>query len=343
MTKRIQSVDVLRGLTMAFMLVVDNPGGPAYGPLNHAAWNGFTPTDFIFPTFVFVMGVSMYLSMSRTGFKLSWKILRRFLLLFGIGLLCNWTGKVVWGGGWGLDGLRTLGVLQRLALCYGISAVIVCSVKRKWLGWIVTGLLALYGVILLAGNGYSEGPDSILARADAAILGPTHIYKWGNGIDPEGVLSTIPAVAHTLIGFLMGGLLLSREYRKMDVWGTAMLCGGFLLMWGLPLNKKIWSPSFVLVACGLATLCLSVLHYLIDETGLWKHTGFWKVFGSNAILCFLLCDIIVWVMGGTGWQGAVMKAVGVNEFTSLLYALAGMLLVYLIVFPLYRRKIFIRL
>ena len=122
---------------MAFMLVVDNPGGRMFAPFNHAEWNGFTPTDFVFPTFVFVMGVSMFLSLRKQEFKLSWKVLKRFVLLLGIGLLCNWISKCVWGGKIvGLENVRLSGVLVRLALCYGLSALIVCTVKQKWIGWV---------------------------------------------------------------------------------------------------------------------------------------------------------------------------------------------------------------
>ena len=115
MNKRVESLDVFRGLTMVFMLIVDNPGGKAFAPLNHATWNGFTPTDFVFPTFIFVMGVSMYLSLRKQEFRLSWKVFKRFALLFGLGLLCNWIGKCVWNGHIvGVENLRILGVLQRL-------------------------------------------------------------------------------------------------------------------------------------------------------------------------------------------------------------------------------------
>ena len=341
--KRIECVDVLRGMTMAFMLVVDNPGCKPFAPLEHALWNGMTPTDIIFPTFVFVMGVSMFLSMSRSGFHLSWKVLKRFLLLFGIGLVCNWISKGVFRGTWGLEGIRAMGILQRLALCYGISALIVCTVPHKWTGWTVSAILVAYGALLLLGKGYVYGPENILARVDAAILGPGHVYRLDNGIDPEGIRSTLPAVAHTLIGFIVGKWLVNKDFRRMDTAAALMLSGGLLLLWILPLNKKVWSPSFVLVACGIATLLLSAFHYLIDEKGVWKHTGFWKVFGSNAILCFLLCNVIVWAMHASGWKAAVMGAVGSTPWTSLLYALCGVLAIYLVVLPLYRRKIFIRL
>lgn len=339
---RIESVDVLRGLIMSLMLVVDNPGGASYAPLNHAEWNGFTPTDFVFPTFIFVMGVSLYLSLRKSSFRLSWRIARRFLLLLGTGLLLNWLGKGIFRGTWGFEGLRILGVLQRIALCYGISALLVCLVNHKWLGWIAAALLVAYGALLLLGNGYAQGPESILSRVDSWVLGTDHMYRRGKVIDPEGLLSTVPAVAHTLIGFLVGKLLVNGELRKMETAGTLLLVGGLLLQWVLPLNKKVWSPSFVLVACGLATLLLGAIHYFTDERGLWKRTGFWKVFGTNAILSFILCDGLVWVMSLTGAHSAIMKAVGNTHFTSLLYALAGMFLIWLILLPLYRRRLFLR-
>lgn len=344
MNKRVESVDVLRGLTMAFMLIVDNPGGRMFAPFNHADWNGFTPTDFVFPTFVFVMGVSMFLSLRKQEFKLSWKVLKRFVSLLGVGLLCNWISKCVWGGGIvGLENVRLSGVLVRLALCYGLSALIVCTVNQKWIGWVAGGLLAVYSALLLLGDGYVHGPENILARFDASVLGINHLYKADNGVDPEGLLSTIPAVAHTLIGFLIGKLLVEKDFRKMDAVGTMMLVGGFLLSYLLPVNKKVWSPSFVLVCCGAATLLLSLFHWLIDEKAVWKHNSFWKVFGSNAILCFLLCDVLVWTMHGTGWFGKVMGLLGRNEWTSLLYAVAGLMVIYAIVLPLYKKKIFIKL
>ena len=344
MNKRVESLDVFRGLTMVFMLIVDNPGGKAFAPLNHATWNGFTPTDFVFPTFIFVMGVSMYLSLRKQEFRLSWKVFKRFALLFGLGLLCNWIGKCVWNGHIvGVENLRILGVLQRLALCYGISALLVCTVKHKWLGWVAGGLLVAYSAVLLLGNGYEDGPDSILARFDASVLGLNHMYRQGKTIDPEGLLSTIPAVAHTIIGFLVGKMLVEKDFRKMDAVGTLMLVGGFLFSYLLPVNKKIWSPTFVLVCCGAATLILSLFHWLIDEKGVWKHIGFWKTFGVNPILCFLLCDVLIWVMHLTGGHRAIMAALGNNEWTSLLYAVGGVLLIYLIVLPLYKKKIYIKL
>lgn len=341
--KREQSIDVLRGLTIALMIIVNNPGSwvATYPPLKHASWNGFTLCDCVFPFFLFVMGVSMYFSFSKGGFKLSWKTGRRFLLLLVIGLLLNYVSGIVWGGVWSLGELRLTGVLVRFALCFGISALLVCKVNHKWLGWISAVILVGYALLLWLGNGYEYGPSNILSKADRWLLG-AHMYD-DNGIDPEGILSTVPAVAHTLIGFLVGKTLAEGNLRKMDVIGAALLTGGFLLMWALPLNKKIWSPSFVLVTCGAATLLLSMLHYWIDEKNVWKHTGFFKVFGTNAIFCYILSHVIAWVLDGSGLHKAYRLAIGDSCLLSLAYALAVLAIVYLIALPLYKKRIFIKL
>ncbi len=329
---------------MALMILVNNPGSwsTKYPMLSHAEWNGFTPTDFVFPNFLFIMGVSMFFSLRKSNFSLSWKMGKRFLLLFGFGLTCNAIGMLV-GGRWSLEHFRILGVLQRFALCFGATALLVCLLDHKWLGWIAAGLLLLYSILLLAFNGYVQGPESIIYKFDSAILGENHLYRYGNGIDPEGLLSTISAIAHTIIGFIVGKILFQKDFRKMDSLGTGMLVGGLLLMWLLPLNKKIWSPSFVLVACGLGTLLLGLFHYLIDEKSYLKHIGFWKVFGSNAIYCYLIAHVYAWCVSLSGIRGPIMDALGENNFTSLLYAIFSVLLVWLATVPLYKKKIFLKL
>ena len=337
--KRVQAIDVLRGMTLAFMILVNMPGswGAVFPMLGHAAWNGMTPTDFIFPNFVFVMGVSMFFSLRKQDFTLNGKILKRFLLLLGFGLLVNTISHFIHGS----ETIRFSGVLQRFALCFGVSALLVCKVNHKYLPWIVLGILAGYSALLLLGNGYEYGPDNILSRVDRAVLGK-HMYS-DNGIDPEGLLSTLPAIANTLIGFLVGKILASGDFRKMDSLGTALLLAGLLLAYLLPLNKKVWSPSFVLVVCGLGTLLLSLLQYIIDERGWWKHSGFFKVFGTNAIYCYLVSDVLYWLFYPTGFNPWVMGLIGVNRWTSLLFAVCSLLGVYLVALPLYKRKIFLKL
>ena len=181
MNKRIEAIDVLRGITMALMVLVNSPGSWSvrYPMLRHAAWNGFTPTDFVFPGFLFLMGVSMFFSLRKSDFTLSWKVAKRFLLLVGIGILVNMISMLV-NGRWDLSTLRIMGVLQRFGLCFGMTAVLVCKLPHKWLGWVAGGILVFYSALLLLGSGYVEGPESIIARVDTAILGESHLYRWGN-------------------------------------------------------------------------------------------------------------------------------------------------------------------
>ena len=337
--KRVQAIDILRGMTLAFMVLVNLPGswGAVFPILRHASWNGMTPTDFIFPNFLFVMGVSMFFSLRKQNFSLSWKMLKRFLLLLGIGLLINYISHLVYGS----ETVRFTGVLPRFALCFGASALIICKVSQKHLPWVAAGLLVAYSALLLLGNGYEYGPDNILSRVDRAVLG-SHMYS-DKGIDPEGILSTLPAIAHTLIGFLVGKILFSGDFRKLDSLGTALLVAGLLLQYLLPLNKKVWSPSFVLVACGIGTLLLSLLHYIVDERGWWKHTGFFKVFGTNAIYCYLMSDVLTWTYHLTGFQRWAMGLMGVNQWTSMAFAAFSVGVVYLSALPLYRKGIFLKL
>jgi len=147
---RIKSVDIFRGLTIALMILVNNPGNwdTAFAPLRHAPWNGLTPTDCVFPFFLFIMGVSMFLSLRKSGFRLSWRVLRRTLLLFAVGLTLNYIGGVVFGGDWAASHLRIMGVLQRFALCYGITAVIVATVDHKWLRWIAAETAIAMGLTI---------------------------------------------------------------------------------------------------------------------------------------------------------------------------------------------------
>ena len=354
-SKRIEAVDVLRGITMAFMILVNNPGdwSHVYAPLQHASWNGLTPTDCIFPVFLFLMGFSIYLSLSKYQFRLSApltrRILKRFVLLFVIGFLLILPSGIMGGS------VRILGVLQRFALCYVAVAFLVCLVDGRWLPWIAAALLAVYTVILFAGNGFATDGSSILARVDHAILG-SHIYN-ANGLDPEGVLSTIPSIAHTLIGFLAAKWSLEapgREEgsRRLLILGAIMLIGGLLLNYGCPVNKKVWSPTFVLATCGIGCLMLGVLMWAIDEKHYWKHNGFWKVFGTNSILCYILSFVLVYLfmfisIGGetlSDWlYTGVSSIFGQDRLGSLMYAVTLDLIIWVIVYPLYRRKIFLKL
>ena len=341
---RLQSVDTLRGATMALMVLVNNPGkwSHVYAPLEHSPWNGFTLADFVFPCFLFIMGVSIYLSLSKGGFRLTGKMLRRTLMLLGIGLLLGYVSGIVWGGHWGLDTLRIPGVLQRFALCYGIAVLLVCLLPRTLIPWIAGGLLLAYAVLLLLGNGYVYGPENILSRVDLAVFGRAHILD-DNGIDPEGLLSTVPAVAHTLIGFCFGGLLARGEGRKMLLWAVVLLVAAVALHQGQPVNKKVWSPSFVGLTCGLSALLLAGLAEVMDRRKWLKPLVFFDAFGTNSIYCYIMADVAAWAYYLLHVQQWSMGALGYSPFHSLLWALWCVLTVWLCVLPLYHRKIFVKL
>ena len=224
--KRLLAVDILRGITIAGMLLVNNPGtwSHQYAPLAHAEWIGLTPTDLVFPFFVFVMGVAMFFSLRKFDFRpsgaLIWKICRRTIILFLIGWAVQWFG--MWLRGLYdpeshffvkmFGNLRILGVFQRLALVYFFGSMIAILFKTKWIPWIIGIILVAYAIILGTGHGYDFSLDNIVSRIDLSVLGEDHMYHehaFGEklALDPEGILSTLPCVAHVLIGFLVGKML----------------------------------------------------------------------------------------------------------------------------------------
>ena len=220
--KRILALDILRGVTIAGMIMVNNPGTWAhiYAPLRHAEWNGLTPTDLVFPFFMFIMGISTYISLKKYNFEFSravgMKILKRTILIFLIGMAIGWFSKFcyywtsptegisfgaqLWESVWTFDRIRILGVMQRLALCYGATAIIALTVKHRNIPYLIATLLTGYFILLVCGNGFAYNDTNILSVIDRTILTPAHMYK-DNGIDPEGLLSTIPSIAHVLLGF----------------------------------------------------------------------------------------------------------------------------------------------
>ena len=350
--KRVEAVDILRGFTMVCMILVNNPGdwGHIYAPLRHADWNGLTPTDCIFPVFLFLMGFSIFLSLRKQDFRLSRnlgrKIVKRTVLLFGIGFLLSLPSGLMSGN------IRIMGVLQRFALCYLAASLLVCLAGRKRLGWIAAGILAAYALLLALGHGFSTEADNVIGLVDRSVLGERHIYNE-YGLDPEGLLSTIPSIGHTLVGFCAASLLLESGSRekglvRLLVLGGSLLLAGLLLQYGCPLNKKVWSPTFAMVTCGIGALSLGLLSWLTDERKILRHSGFWKVFGTNSILCYVLSFVFSYLLGYTPlgnslYSGLSALCGGPGEMPSLLYALCHVLLIWLLVLPLYRRSLFIKL
>lgn len=379
MKKRMKSLDVLRGLTVGGMILVNTPGtwSHIYAPLEHAQWNGMTPTDMVFPLFVFIMGISMYISLRKFAFQLHkelfLKILKRSFLIFIVGTALYALAGFFYAlndafhresleeSPWlialqSFSHLRILGVLQRLALCYGIGSLIVCTVNHRYLPRLIIGLLVAYLGILLMGNGFVYGPENILSVVDLHVLGVHHIYN-DHGIDPEGVLSTIPAIAHVLIGFCIGKICIEAQQPEEKL-NKLFLCGFFLLVVGLllqyvcPLNKKIWSPSFVCVSCGISTSLLALLYWFIDVR---QHTQLslpMEVFGVNPLFCYVFSQVLsVWfdtlpLQGDsvhTLIYSVLCSGFGEGNFASFLYAVIFVLLVWTLSYPLYRKKIYIKL
>lgn len=376
---RLLSLDILRGMTIAGMTLVNNPGSWShiYAPLRHAEWNGFTPTDLVFPFFMFIMGVSCYFSLQKFDFKPSGavilKIIRRTVVIFAIGLGIAWLAMTLRGafsevGFWAavtdFGHLRLLGVMPRLAICYCVAAVVALTCRRRTIVWIVGVLLAAYSAMLVAGQGYEFSLDNIIARFDHAVLGPDHMYADTiDGVklkfDPEGLLSTLPSIAHVLIGFLCGSLIAgtSDNYRRADnlfVVGTVLTFAGLLLSFGLPINKKVWSPTFVLTTCGLASLLLGLLIWIIDIRGHKRWCRFFEAFGVNPLFMYVLGSVGGLLLGlipvansslHTLWYRDCLMPLTCDDATlaSLLYALSYVALIWAIGFILYKKKIYIKI
>ena len=313
---RLLALDVMRGITVAGMLLVNNPGswGALYAPLGHADWNGLTPTDLVFPFFMFIMGVAMFMSMRKFEFKLSapvsWKIVKRTIVIFAIGLALAWFGHFCRSLAAGkpfldainnLETMRILGVMPRLALCYCAASFIACTVNFKRIPWVIAALLVVYSLILVLGNGYAISEDNLLYRIDNAVLGSNHMYKglavWkvleNSAFDPEGFVSTLPAIAHVLIGLMCGHLIITikdnnERVKNLFIVGAILMTIGWLLSYGLPINKNIWSPTFVLVTCGMGSTLLALLIWIIDIKGYKAWSRFFETFGINPLFLYVL-------------------------------------------------------
>ena len=354
-SKRLLSLDILRGITVSGMILVNNGYGESFEMLQHSKWNGMTPCDLVFPFFLFIMGVSTYLSLSKFNFQMTSeamrKIARRTLLLFLIGLGINWLDHAVWGDVMCFGHLRIWAVLQRIALCYGIVSVLALTFPHKRVVHLIVALLAIYSIILLLGNGYAEDSSNILAQVDLRLFGEEHLYHK-SPVDPEGLLGTISSVAHVLIGFYCGMRIkkaksVSDKVTVLFVIGALLVIGGYLLSYGLPLNKRIWSPSYVMVTCGLASLLLGLLMYFIDIKNQRGWCTFFHVFGVNPIFLYVSSEVLAILFGRFGINDALYQgiaaAVAYPKIASLCYAVAFVLLNYALGYILFRRKIFIKL
>lgn len=354
--KRLLSLDVLRGITVAGMILVNNAGGKvSYAPLQHSVWNGLTLCDLVFPFFLFIMGISTYISLGKFHFKVSsqvvTKILKRTFLILCIGWAIGWFDHICEGDFLPFAHLRILGVLQRIALCYCVVSFAALFMNHKFIPILISILLISYTFILCMGNGYACDESNLLSIIDRQLFGEAHLYQK-SPIDPEGFVSTLSAIAHTLIGFYCGKLMIQasqieKKVLKLYLIGFILMSIGFLLADALPLNKRIWSPSFVLVTCGLAAMLLATLMYYIDIRNKKQWCRFFVIFGVNPLFLYVLSEVLAIVMGSSGWKAAVYAAIHSSipdaYLSSAIYALVFTLLLGCVGYPLYHKKIYIKL
>lgn len=371
LSERFLALDVFRGMTICFMIIVNTPGNGAttFSPLLHAQWHGFTPTDLVFPSFLFAVGNALSFVMLKwntlSQSKVLYKIFKRTLLIFLLGYLMYWFPffQPDRTGNWHFKPFadtRILGVLQRIALCYCLAALMIYYLKLRMSVVIsIVILLVYWPVMYFFGN--ENDPFSLTGNAalqlDRALLGERHLYH-GEGIafDPEGILSTFPAVANVVAGAVVGRYLLKKG-RIFEAL-TNLLLVGFLLFaiayfWHLlfPINKKLWTSSFVLLTVGLDCIIIASVIYIIDHLKLTKWTYFFEVFGKNPLFIYLLSEVLAILLytfrtaSGKSYFQTVYESVfgwiG-GKPGSLLFALVFMLLCWLVGWWLDKRKIYIR-
>jgi predicted acyltransferase len=368
---RYLALDVFRGMTVCFMIIVNSPGSweHVYGPLLHADWHGFTPTDLVFPSFLFAVGNAMAFVMHKYDHQpgsVFWtKIFKRTFIIFALGYLMYWFPffREAEGGGLELKPLaetRILGVLQRIALCYFFASIIIHYGTKKLALWF--GGVALVGYWILAyAFGEASDPYSLTGNAalklDLFLLGPSHLYDGeGMPFDPEGILSTLPAIVNVIAGYLAGDYL-RRQGNSYEAVAKLMIAGCVVLfsafVWDLwfPINKKIWTSSFALLTIGLDLLILPILIYVIELQHSRRWTKFFVVFGRNPLFIYLLADVVLTTMylltvndkNMVAWLHAdVLGSFSGPVLASFLFALLYMLFNWSVGYILDRKRIYIK-
>lgn len=385
---RILALDIFRGMTIAFMIIVNTPGngGVAWGPLQHASWHGFTPTDLVFPSFLFAIGVSAWFSLKRYGHRPGGaalaKIWKRTAILFLIGVFM-WHVPAFVASLFSLSTgafladlagrIRIMGVLQRLALCYGVGATLALYVSRRTLVAAGSAILLAYWALMWI---FGQGPDPYALQTNAALrldtwlFGPAHLYHGERvdgvrfAFDPEGVLSTLPAIVTFIIGYLTGRFLDRTEDRRLVLVellpaACLLIAAGFVWSewFGFPINKKLWTSSFTLYAGGWSMLVLGLVMWTADIHGKAGPLTFFNVFGRNPLLAYITSEVGAVTIGMIGvagldgarqplsdwvYRNAAVPLAGDTAAGSFLFALGFMLVNWLFAWACYRRGVIIK-
>jgi len=375
---RLVSLDAFRGATIAAMLLVNNPGSwsEVYAPLDHAQWNGWTFTDLIFPFFLWIVGVSMTLSFARRlaqgadRGELFRHVLVRAAIIFGLGLfLAAFPFGLLPSHHFSLAKLRIPGVLQRIAVCYAFAGAI--SLRTGWRGqlaWIAALLAAYWLMVMLIpvpgyGAGVLEPTGSLAWWVDSHVLAG---HTWSGapvpGFDPEGIVSTLPAIATTLFGLLAGHVLCSATPEKTKMLrllagGAALVALGSVMNRWLPINKNLWTSSYAVFMAGGAALTMACFYWLIEVRGYRRWATPCVIYGMNAIVMFVLAGVVGRLLTLIAWTGADGARITLKGFiyqgcflplaspinASLLFALAFVLAHFTVAWAMWRKRWFVKI
>ena len=366
--ERLVSLDAFRGATMALMILVNNPGDGTnvYAPLSHAEWNGWTPTDVVFPSFLWIVGVAMTLSLGRRlaagvpRAKLFAQAFRRAAILYVLGLVLYAYPA------FDPSTQRLLGVLQRIGICFLIATAIYLTTRVRGQILLIVGLLSGYWLLMTLvpvpgyGHGRLDVEGNLAHYIDSIVLG-SHNYRWTKTWDPEGIISTLPAIATALLGIMAGHVLrLGRTLAERTTWffciGNVLIAAGLIANTWLPINKKLWTSSFSLFMAWLDFVVFAMFLWLVDGLGYKRVVKPLVIMGMNAIVVYMaselldeVLDAIRWQAGGhvitlhTWIQNTLFAPLASPANASLLFAIAYTLLMYLLAYGMYRRRWFVRI
>jgi len=364
--KRLLALDVMRGLTIALMIMVNTPGSWSYvyPPLLHSKWDGCTPTDLVFPFFLFIVGVSMWFSFKKfdNGItkKSLFKVLKRFSIMFILGVFLNGFPY------FDIEQLRYFGVLQRIAIAYLFGALLCMQFNFKQLLFIFGGILVGYWGLLYFS--ITEGPyelsTNIVRKIDLLLFGENHLYNgFGIPFDPEGLLSAIPSIATLLMGYFTGRIIefsagTLEAIKKLVILGSISTFIGWFWGFIFPINKALWSSTYVLYTGGLAMVFLALLLWIIDVKGFKKWATPFIHFGTNPLFIYIFSGVyvsaIIYLVEIPVSSGEVLSGyeylfsqicvpIAGNMNGSLLFAIAHIIFFWLITYLLYKKKIFVKI